>query len=411
MLAHYLPQFHPIPENDEWWGPGSTEWTNVTRARPLFRGHKQPHLPADLGFYDLRVPEAREAQARLARRYGLTGFCYWHYWFGGRLLLERPFEEVLASGEPDFPFCVAWANQTWSGIWHGAPDRILIEQTYPGPDDDRRHFDYLRRAFEDPRYIRIDGRPILFVYKPADLPEPARFVEHWQSMAEAAGLGGLYLVASLGESPYSTHLEDGFDAAVYYQFPFQETVITWVRERLMHRYIVHGPRRYPYRRRLPEPPADIRGSVIPCVYPNWDNTPRAGRQGVLAVRSTPERFAAHLRRAIEIAASAPVDEQVVMIKSWNEWAEGNYLEPDREYGHARLEALATEVRRASAARGGVVPGAPAVLRRHGDTAPDDADGPTTDARSARSAPRTASPAPSSIADGRGNPDPVAEPGT
>jgi lipopolysaccharide biosynthesis protein len=165
VLAHYLPQFHPIPENDRWWGTGFTEWTNVTRAKPLFRSHVQPHLPSDLGFYDLRVPEVREAQADLARAHGLTGFCYWHYWFGGRLLLERPFEEVLRSGSPDFPFCIAWANQSWSGIWHGAPKRILIEQIYP-EDDDSRHFDYLRPAFEDRRYVRMDGRPLLFVYDP-----------------------------------------------------------------------------------------------------------------------------------------------------------------------------------------------------------------------------------------------------
>ena len=155
VLALYLPQFHPIPENDRWWGKGFTEWTNVTRAVPLFRGHVQPHLPADLGFYDLRVGEVREAQADLARRHGVTGFCYWHYWFAGHQLLQRPLDEVVASGRPDFPFCVAWANQSWSGIWHGAPNRILIEQTYPGPDDDLAHFRSLTAAFEDPRYIRI----------------------------------------------------------------------------------------------------------------------------------------------------------------------------------------------------------------------------------------------------------------
>ncbi|MHB8498177.1 MAG: glycoside hydrolase family 99-like domain-containing protein, partial [Acidimicrobiales bacterium] len=193
VLAHYLPQFHPIPENDAWWGPGFTEWTNVVKARPLFRGHVQPHAPSVLGYYDLRLPEVREAQAELARLHGVTGFCYWHYWFAGRQLLERPFSEVLATGSPDFPFCLAWANQSWSGVWHGAPDRILIEQTYPGPDDDVRHFDLLRRAFEDPRYVTLSGQPVLFVYKPADLPEPARFVERWQKMAHDAGFGGLYL--------------------------------------------------------------------------------------------------------------------------------------------------------------------------------------------------------------------------
>ena len=348
ILTHYLPQFHPIPENDRWWGKGFTEWTNVTKAKPLFWGHVQPHLPADLGFYDLRVPEVREAQADLARHHLISGFCYWHYWFAGRLLLERPFEEVLQSGTPDFPFCVAWANQSWSGIWHGSPNRILMEQTYPGLEDDSRHFSYLRRAFEDPRYVRVGGRPLFLIFNPGELPEPAHFVERWQKMAAEAGLGGLYLVAALGELHYARHVEDGFDAGVWYQFPFRNTIITDARERLMQRPVLKGPKRYPYRDSLPEPPPDIRGRVIPCAYPNWDNTPRARRGGVVAVHATPERFAAHVRRAIELASSAPANEQIVMIKSWNEWAEGNYLEPDLEYGRARLEVVAAEVTRAEA---------------------------------------------------------------
>ena len=352
VIAHYLPQFHPIPENDEWWGTGFTEWTNVTKARPLFWGHIQPHLPSDLGFYDLRVPEVREAQAELARGHGVTGFCYWHYWFGGKRLLERPFDDTLTSGSPDFPFCLAWANQTWSGIWHGAPDRILVEQTYPGQQDETRHFAYLQKAFEDDRYIRVDGRPLLFIYKPADLPEPAQFVERWQQMARDAGLGGLYLVAGLGESAYPTHAEDGFDAAVWYEFPFGEDAGSRMRERMMARGLMRGPRRYPYRETLPEPPSDLAGPVFPCVYPNWDNTPRSGRGGVLALESTPERFGAQVRRAVELVAELPTDEQVLMIKSWNEWAEGNYLEPDRQYGRARLEMLALELSRARGERPG-----------------------------------------------------------
>ena len=353
ILAHYLPQFHPIPENNAWWGPGFTEWTNVTRARPLFYGHVQPHLPTDLGFYDLRVPEVREAQAALARRHEITGFCYWHYWFGGRLLLERPFEEVLSLGQPDFPFCVAWANQSWSGIWHGAPDRILIEQTYPGPEDEALHFAYLRRAFEDPRYIRVHGRPILIVYNPADLPEPARFVEQWSPMADKAGLGGLYLVAALiermvgrGENPYPTLAEDGFDAGIHYEFPFEYTPGSRLRGDAISRRLMRGPKRFPYRDTVPQPSFDITGRIIPSVYPNWDNTPRSGRGGVVATNATPERFGEQLRGALRLSAASPDGEQIVMIKSWNEWAEGNYLEPDREYGSARLETLATEVRRA-----------------------------------------------------------------
>jgi lipopolysaccharide biosynthesis protein len=346
VLALYLPQYHPIPENDRWWGPGFTEWTNVTQARPLFRGHVQPHLPAELGFTDLRVPETREAQADLARRSGVTGFCYWHYWFAGRRLLERPFDEVLASGKPDFPFCLAWANQTWSGIWHGAPDRILIEQTYPGPGDDRAHFESLLPAFCDPRYVRVGGRPVFFIYQPGGLPDPARFVETWQKMAFASGLGGLYLVASLGESGYRNQVADGFDAGVLFRFPFTRTVEAKVRDRLVARGLLRGPRRYPYREVLAAPPAEFTGRLFPGIYPNWDNTPRSGRSGVVATAATPERFGAHVRRGLELVADHPADEQVLVVKSWNEWAEGNYLEPDAETGPARLDALRSELDRA-----------------------------------------------------------------
>ena len=157
LVALYLPQFHSIPENDAWWGKGFTEWSNVAKARPLFPGHYQPHVPADLGFYDLRVPETRQAQADLAKQYGIGAFCYYHYWFAGRRLLERPFNEVLASGEPDFPFCLCWANSSWTGVWHGAPNRMLIEQTYPGVEDETRHFHSLLPAFHDKRYLRING--------------------------------------------------------------------------------------------------------------------------------------------------------------------------------------------------------------------------------------------------------------
>jgi len=345
VLALYLPQFHPIPENDRWWGRGFTEWTNVTRATPLFRGHTQPRLPTDLGFYDLRIPETRMAQAELARRYGVTGFCYWHYWFAGHRLLERPFDEVLSSGQPDFPFCLAWANQSWSGIWHGVPDRVLIEQTYPGPEDDLEHFASLKGAFEDPRYVRIAGRPVLFIYQPGFLPEPARFVDRWQKMAHDAGLGGLYLVASLGESSYRSHVEDGFDAAVHYQFPFGSDAATWVRRRRLSRGLGRGPMRYPYPDDLPERPPDLGGRLFPSVYPNWDNTPRMGRRGLVATGSTPERFGNHVRQALELAAANPPGEQVVVVKSWNEWAEGNYLEPDEEYGLGRLEVLQAELTR------------------------------------------------------------------
>lgn len=200
VVALYLPQFHPIPENDRWWGPGFTEWTNVAGARPLFPGHRQPNLPGSLGFYDLRLAEVRAAQAALAQAHGIEAFCYWHYWFGdGRQLLERPFEEVLASGSPDISFCLGWANESWSGVWHGAPERILIEQRYPD-DDDSLHFAHLLTAFRDERYLRVGGRPVFHVYRPEQLPDASRFVQRWQDLAAEAGLPGMYLVAGLRDS-------------------------------------------------------------------------------------------------------------------------------------------------------------------------------------------------------------------
>ena len=198
VLAYYLPQFHPIPENDEWWGKGFTEWTNVGKAKPLFPGHYQPHVPADLGYYDLRVPETREAQAQLAREYGVEGFVYWHYWFGnGKRLLERPFNEVLASGKPDFPFALAWANETWKGFWFGADGsrNALIEQMYPGDDDYINHFYTVLPAFKDRRYITCEGKPIFIIYHPTQMPEMLHFISLWQDLAKQNGLKGIYFIA------------------------------------------------------------------------------------------------------------------------------------------------------------------------------------------------------------------------
>ncbi len=187
LIAFYLPQFYPNPENDAWWGKGFTEWTNTAKARRLYPGHYQPHVPADLGYYDLRVPETRTAQAELARSYGIEAFCYYHYWFAGRRILERTFQEVLTSREPDFPFLLCWANQTWTGAWHGAPNRILIEQTYPGFDDHRRPFESLLPAFCHPRYVRVDGKPVFIIYRPTELPDTVKTIDLWGTMAREAG--------------------------------------------------------------------------------------------------------------------------------------------------------------------------------------------------------------------------------
>lgn len=348
-VAFYLPQFHPIPENDSWWGKGFTEWTNTAKARPLYPGHRQPDLPADLGFYDLRVPEAREAQAALARDHGIEAFCYWHYWFGGgRTILERPFNEVLATGQPSLSFCLAWANQTWTGIWHGAADKTLVEQRYPGPEDDQAHFDSILQAFRDPRYLRVDGRPVFYIFRPEQLPNAADFVDRWQGMARAAGLDGLYLAAEvsnlLGAGPKYTSLKaDGFDVGVYQRLPAKINKATTNRMRAI-RKIVGGPEIYPYSKEpIPWPDVIDAGTHQPTVYPNWDNSPRSGRNGLVLHGSDPARFRTHVRDAVLLLADRPAEQRLLWVKSWNEWAEGNHLEPDLRYGLGWLKALTDEL--------------------------------------------------------------------
>lgn len=347
LLALYLPQFHPIPENDEWWGRGFTEWTNVAKARPLFPGHYQPHVPADLGFYDLRVPETREAQAELARHYGVAGFCYYHYWFAGHLVLQRPLEEVVASGRPDFPFCVCWANQTWTGIWHGAPDRILIEQTYPGEEDHRAHFRYLLPAFADPRYVRVQGKPLMMIYRPLDIPEPRRAMDLWRQLAVEAGLGGLYIIGVHEDAAWNPR-PFGMDAMTCQRMPERRGWVSrrqplrWSRQRLAE---IRGvPTCYTFESQVPALMPQVTAGIAshPMVLHAWDNSPRSGADGVVLTDPRPDLFARLLRRAIDLATQAPDDAQLVFLKSWNEWAEGNHLEPDLRYGHAYLEVIREE---------------------------------------------------------------------
>ena len=350
LIAFYLPQFHPIKENDEWWGRGFTEWTNTAKAKPAFSGHYQPHVPADLGFYDLRVPEVRQQQADLARCYGIEGFCYYHYWFAGRRVLERPLDEVVASGAPDYPFCVCWANESWTGIWHGSPGRMLIEQTYPGAAAHAAHFAALRPAFADRRYIRVDGKPLFAVYKPHELPDPRATLELWRRMAGQAGLGGLYIVG------YETTVSGRELIAMGYDAVIKPPLIrerAWTSKREPKRWLLENIR---VRRGLPtieefaewaqrNMSAVVPGhGSYPCVVHAWDNTPRSGARGVVFRNPEPSVFRRLLRAAVASVAGKPGDKQLVFLKSWNEWAEGNHLEPDLEYGHAYLEVVAEAAR-------------------------------------------------------------------
>ena len=365
IIAFYLPQFHPIPENDRWWGNGFTEWVNVAKARPLFPGHYQPRLPGDLGFYDLRLPETRLTQAEMAKNSGIEGFCYWHYWFGaGKRLLERPFQEVLVSGEPDFPFCLAWANQTWTGVWHGAPDRILMEQAYHGLADYTNHFYDILNALADHRYISIDGRKLFVVYRPRELPEPIKFTDCWRELALRCGLEGLYFVGISDEAWVPE--EHGFDASIRCEpdsmiMRLPKLNISTVLRKLLRlrvnsrfRGTLPLPEVYSYRTIVQHAfvHSPSTHESFPCVLPNWDTTPRCGSSGIVFHDSTPELFRTHLEQGLEQVLSRSPEYRIVFIKSWNEWAEGNYLEPDRKYGHGYLQVL-KEVVCASPDRGSI----------------------------------------------------------
>jgi lipopolysaccharide biosynthesis protein len=349
LLALYLPQFHPIPENDAWWGTGFTEWTNTAKAKPLFRGHYQPQLPSDLGFYDLRVPETRAAQAELARTYGIEAFCYYHYWFAGRRVLERPFREVLASGQPDFPFCLCWANESWTGIWHGTPNRILIEQTYPGDADHRAHFQALLPAFADPRHVTVHGKPVFVIYKPEDIPDPVRTTDLWRTMAMQAGLPGLHLVG-VQDRRLLAPSQFGLDAAEPSRY--LPLLRPWISRRqpltrLRHKYNARAglPTIYRFGDVVEElMPRRVEAyEQYPCVMHAWDNSPRSGRNALVLHRSDPELFRALLRRAIEVRADKPAEQRFVFLKAWNEWAEGNHLEPDAAFGHGFLRVIREEL--------------------------------------------------------------------
>jgi lipopolysaccharide biosynthesis protein len=346
-VAFYLPQFHPIPENDHWWGRGFTEWTNVAKARPLFRDHYQPHLPGELGFYDLRLPETRVAQADLARAHGIEGFCYWHYWFEGRRLLERPFHEVLTSGQPDFPFCLAWANETWSRRWLGEEREILLKQSY-SDDDDTKHAQWLVTAFADRRYMKVGKRAVFLIYRPRDLPQPRRTVERIRTAALERGLEDPYLVGIDAHCPGVDCRDLGFDATLAFEpqlsalpdYNHEHRTLGRLKRNLKLRVASPALKIYDYvdaRSRM----AGIRrgGPVHPCLFVGWDNSPRRGSKGVVIVNSTPPEIEAGLRDLIERVQPRPVEERFVFLNAWNEWAEGNHLEPDVKHGRGFLEAI------------------------------------------------------------------------
>lgn len=374
FIAFYLPQFHPTAVNDEYWGKGFTEWTNVAKAKPLFRGHHQPHIPADLGFYDLRLPIIREQQAELAREAGVEGFCYWHYWFGnGKQILEKPFEEVLKSGKPDFPFCLGWANEPWSTkSWtnqKGKAGRTTIFDQVYSEEDYIKHFNYVLPAFKDKRYITVDGKPLFYIYRPLAIPDIKSFINLWQDLAVKNGLKGIYFVAmSMNTSfrpvgmmgkgefrlppldeagKYYQHLLNcGFDAVnsrgnSRAEFQIMGRIRLAVRLFFVRALGLNYVKKFKQKdiNKYLFVPEDSWENVFPTIMPNWDRSPRSGKEAVVYTGSTPTEFEKVARAAVEIVKNKQPEHQIIFIQSWNEWGEGNYMEPDLEYGHGYLNAL------------------------------------------------------------------------
>ncbi len=337
-IAFYLPQFHPFPENEAWWGPGFTEWTNVTKAVPQFLGHHQPQLPADLGFYDLRLPDVLRRQVAMARQYGLHGFAFHHYWFGGKRLMETPLDTYLAQDDIDFPFCLCWANENWTRRWDGHDGEILISQEH-GPDNDLAFIRDLEPYLRDSRYIRVDGRPLVIVYRPSILPDAAATLRRWRDYCRNVGIGELFI--AMAQFDTEDPREQGFDAAI--EFPPHklargfdainhtlDIVNPDYQGHVLHyQSIVDSAKAWP----------DKGFPLIRTVFPGWDNEARRPGKGYTFAFSTPARYRDWLDFAVEYAEQHPVaGERIVMVNAWNEWAEGAKLEPDRRYGHAFLQA-------------------------------------------------------------------------
>lgn len=336
LIAFYLTQFHPTPENDHWWGKGFTEWTNVTKSAPLFADHYQPHLPADLGFYDLRLRQTRHEQIKLAKDYGIDGFCYHYYWFSGHRLLNQPLDDMLSDSLSNMPFCLCWANENWTRRWDAADHEILIAQRYL-PEDDVNFIHALIPIFKDTRYIKLDGRPFLIVYRPQHIPDVRKTIDVWRTHCRDADVGEIHICCALthGNEDYS---QFGFDSgvefpphnlrtaninsAIHFYAGFKGNVMQY--DTLAQSYLV---RRY------------ANPCVFKTVFPGWDNTARTGERALIVNNSTPDNYEYWLSATIDAVKTTKYGaSSMLFINAWNEWAEGCHLEPDRRYGHSFLQA-------------------------------------------------------------------------
>jgi lipopolysaccharide biosynthesis protein/glycosyltransferase involved in cell wall biosynthesis len=345
VIAFYLPQFHPIPENDEWWGKGFTEWTNVTKALPNFKGHYQPHVPDEMGYYDLRLPEVQKRQVELAKKYGIHGFCFYYYWFSGKRLLERPLNQYLANPDFDLPFCLCWANENWTRRWDGAEHQILIAQDYN--EHEYEHFIHdISSHFLDPRYIRVEGKPVLLVYRINLLPDPQKAVEVWRTECRKMGIGEIYLIAvqSFGISDPRPF---GFDAAV--EFPpsnLGQARISNTSVKITNPNFKGQIFDYNIAARLMMEKQHEDYTAFKSVMPSWDNTARRQNESHIFINSSPDNYKNWLSQVVNYTTqNLPEDRRFIFVNAWNEWAEGTHLEPDSLQGYAYLQATAEAITR------------------------------------------------------------------
>ena len=372
VIAYYLPQFHPTKINDKYWGKGFTEWTNVTKAKPQYRGHYQPQIPADLGFYDLRLPEIRQAQADMARENGVEGFMYWNYWFGnGKKILEMPIEELMRTAKPDFPFCVGWANHDWSNkTWQKTKrftkDTVFLKQEYLGKQDYTDYFYYLLPMFRDHRYIKVDEKPLFYVFDPDSCPDMKEFIQLWQHLAEKNGIPGIHFVAradSIGKADeiykknfmnevkarYDRYIDMGFDAVSSMNFRRAEILATGFFKKIIRnirrKIFGYALNSHDYMKLTEHyyTDEDKLDYVYPQITPRKDKTPRSGKNALVYTGSTPEKFRIAIKMALEKIKDKDDEHKILFLNSWNEWGEGSYMEPDIVWGHQYLDVLREEI--------------------------------------------------------------------
>lgn len=372
IISFYLPQFHPVEVNDKYWGKGFTEWTNVAKAKPIYKNQYQPQIPADLGFYDLRIPEVRELQAKMAEECGVEGFCYWYYWFGrGKKVLELPINEIMKTKKPDFPFCIGWGNHDWSNkTWEKSSsfkkDIVFLKQEYLGEQDYTEYFYDVLPMFKDRRYIKVEKKPLFYIYDPDAIPDVGNFIKLWNKLAIENGLEGVFFVAradSLGKAHlvndknflntglerYKKYIEEGFDAVNSFSFRRAEILATGyfkkVYRAIKRKMTGYALNKHDYEKVMKNyyTDEDKLEYVFPTLMPRRDRTPRSGKNALVYDNSTPEKFKIVIKKALECVKDKNEERKIIFLDSWNEWGEGSYMEPDLIYGHGYMNALKEEV--------------------------------------------------------------------